>query len=129
MKLTTSPINGTCISRTLTTSPINGTCISSVVTIALGIGVELKIHTDGKIEYNCSPDEAAELFLKSLNLQIDKKFCGERLAKETLYKKLHAIMDNIEGMTKEQIISYLQETEEDAHKSLTWAILNERKFE
>ena len=117
----------------LTTSPISGTLISSDVPTALtirpGNGPSLIIHSNGKIEYNCSPDEAAELFLKSLNLQIDKKFCGERLAKEALYKKLHAIMDNIEGMTKEQIISYLQEIEEDAHKSLTWAILNEKEFE
>lgn len=91
--------------------------------------VIIHIHRNGKIEFYGPVDDAAEEFLKALGLRIDKNHCGERIAKEAFYKKIHGIMDNIEGMTKEEIISYLQEMEADAHKSLTWAVLNEKEFE
>jgi hypothetical protein len=101
----------------------------TILTINSKSNVIFKIHENGTFEYNGTPDEAAELFLDSINVEMNKRNFNERLAVEGLYDKLISMLPTMANMSKEQIISYIEDMKTEAHKALTWAILSDSNKE
>jgi hypothetical protein len=90
-------------------------------------GYELSIFPDGRITYKGTPDEAARNFLDALCNVIDEEKCASRVANERSYKTIKTIIDEVQGLNKEEILTKLDELAVEAHRRWTWEILKDTK--